>query len=86
MYLVTHRDLAQTARVGAVIDFLYQSIADCSRQRVNVSNPRHFHSWPVPVDLRCLLSGRLSREERTTSARCKPYGSWPQGGHCPFIV
>jgi DNA-binding transcriptional LysR family regulator len=31
LYLVTHRDLAQTARVRAVIDFLYQSISDYTR-------------------------------------------------------
>jgi DNA-binding transcriptional LysR family regulator len=31
LYLVTHRDLARTARVRAVIDFLHQSISDYTR-------------------------------------------------------
>jgi DNA-binding transcriptional LysR family regulator len=31
LYLVTHRDLAQTARVRAVLDFFYQSISDYTR-------------------------------------------------------
>jgi DNA-binding transcriptional LysR family regulator len=31
LYLVTHRDLARTARVRAVIDFLYQSISEYTR-------------------------------------------------------
>src|SRR5215831_7553317 len=30
--------------------------------------------WPIPVDPRCLLSGRLLREERTTFTRREPYG------------
>src|SRR5262245_11205760 len=31
LYLVTHRDLAQTARVRAVLDFLYESISNYTR-------------------------------------------------------
>ena len=31
LYLVTHRDLARTARVRAVIDFLQETISNCTR-------------------------------------------------------